>query len=667
MTGHESEPSAPQQRVRNLVGTAAAIVGFVSALVSVFGDFEWFFRVAQVLVAAVLIGLAFRIVSHRVGLTRAVSAFAGLALFSALLIVPPWLAWGDCEPPEEVVVLASVEGRAAAEEVTGQYADERGERDWRGCRPVTFTVFAAPELGASEVRELLAAGWPAAPDTWPEAEWPDNALLYGPRPHIWIPDSTADVRMVEAAADDPEILEPQPWTSAWSTPLVLGVPAEREPTAQQTDAQTAYEDFLSGAASGARARPADSTTALLHTDLLYSLPIGNSANIEAEMTGSGLTGTDNYAVLCELRQAVADSSGPDPAETVVFATERAIYDYNTGAELGPDCPVEDETPPQPLSAVHLRNAPWLDHPVVPLDWGDDSASAEVERFVGWLDTNREAPAPAGGAAADACSDIVPRGYRDMNGCVGPGVGGTEGIAEEPFEPEEAPDFATEDAAEDLEGTLRSQEQLRRPVRALLVVDRSDSMQGELPDQRAAFDVATAQAGGLLRHLAHGDEAGLWTFPKGDDRDDTGQQELVEPAPVTDTKGDIEEHLDSLEPDRESTPINDTVLEAALALEEDAGGDAQDSAEPVAFVFTEGVVGSGPGEEGSSVSDVRSAAEDAFDAGATVELIMLDDGGCAAGEPGGALAEIDGVNCSPVDLGNENAVPADRLQTVRVRN
>jgi hypothetical protein len=536
-----------------------------------------------------------------------------LALAAVILVSLSAMLWEmfltrleiqQCPPPTEIVVLTTTDGQAAAEQALESYAEAQARQHGNECRTVTAEVFTTG-LGAAQDRELLIGGWD------------EDALAHGPRPDVWIPDSLADVNLVREQAGNGFLGASVP---AWYTPLVMLHPTEDEPEPRHASRADAWDELTSDEVAGARARPSDSTGALLFTERFH-FEVGDPELVEEEMTRYPVTAAGETGLACAVRRHLAETGMDAEPRPAVFTTERAALDLSRGASLGAQCP-EENAPDHGYEAVYVEGVPGLDHPVTPLRWENGGTVSEAEDFTRWLNEHR----------LDDDTFAIPPGYRDWNGDPSPVACQTPGLlCEQVHVQRAAPDQTSRLAA-----TITSAGESRRPGHTLLVLDTSDSMQWPLANQRPAFSLAVEQITSLAEDIDDagipGDQLALWTFPAGGDVEATDMHEVVDFDSPSAAAPDIRSELADLDADRESTPLNDAVLEAALAL--DAEQDPDTDAAATALIFTEGIVGSGPGESGSSVAAVAEEAADALNGGVRVELVMLDPGGGGAGAPRG---------------------------------
>ncbi|OOC56135.1 MULTISPECIES: trypsin-like peptidase domain-containing protein [Nocardiopsis] len=528
-----------------------------------------------------------------------------------LVLVPGGLYWWEangfpglssgCAPPTELTVLTTPDQHAAVQRAAEDFAARQGARDEDGCVPVRVSVTAAG--GAAVTRELLRDGW--------------NDLRAGPRPHVWLPDSGADVALLRGDPGDAPGLETEEEGATRLTPLVLGLPesASGIPACSGTDPGGARSDLVVCTAAAteaglllARPSPEASTSALIQTGALYSAyGDGGSEEIqvaEARATSAGLDAEGNLGLLCALRGGDAD-----PATVGVFSTEYAISAYNGGRALGPGCGPTGREPDERLVPVYFSEVPGLDHPFVRLDWGgDDGVGEEVEAFGNWM--------------GRPGSTEAFHGYRTVEGDM---IGG-EGARSAMEVTHLTSDRDEEEWRERLESSLRQQERSRTPVEVLIAVDRSDSMNGP-GTGGTRLETAQKLARTAVDLLGEQDTVGVWAFPEGGPGNDvTGQERVLPPEPGMDARREesAREEIDALTAEFPATPLADAVLDGAEELESCADRPGEPGACAL-VVLTDGVALPEPGG-GARADDVAAVLED-LDERVRVHMVSVGDEGC----------------------------------------
>lgn len=523
------------------------------------------------------------------------------------------LADTACAPPTEVTVLTTPDQHAAVQQAAEDFAVHRGEQDPDGCVPVRVSVTTAG--GSARTRELLRDGW--------------TDLRAGPRPHIWLPDSRADVVLLDGdRGDAPELVLGEE-SATRLTPVVLGLPesASGIPACSGTDPSGTRSNLVVCTAAAAEAglllarpSPDASVSALIQTETLYSAYGDGGAEeiqiAEARATSAGLDAEGNLGLLCALR-----SGDADPAAVGVFSTEYAINAYNTGGRLGPGCGPTGEEPDEPLVPVYFSETPGLDHPFVRLDWGgDDGVGSEVKEFEDWMRRPRDTEAF--------------HGYRTVEGDMIGGEG-EPAVMEVTHLSSPGDD---EEWRERLESGLRQQERSRAPVEVLLAVDRSDSMSGP---GTGGTRLATAQelARTAVGLLGEQDTVGIWAFPEGGPGNDvTGQERVLPPEPGMDARREelAREEIDALTAEFPATPLADAIRDGAEELESCADRPGEPGACAL-VVLTDGVAL--PEPRGGARPDDVAAVLDGLDERVRVHVVSVGNEGCG-GE--GLLSRLAGA-------------------------
>jgi hypothetical protein len=562
-----------------------------------------------------------------------VSVLLGVAFLLGVLVWPPALP--GCPPPVELVVSTTADQRPALTRAMAEYVDDRARQDRRGCVPVRVSVGVAG--GADETRALLARGWRGQDQA---AGYRD--LTMGPRPHVWLPDSSADLALLEHAAEEegesPEMIDHGPTRI---TPLVMGLPASGEPlgacsgnpagAANVSDCLTAVEE---AGLRLARPSPHASTSALILTQAVYASDGGTeeTRRTEAAVTSAGLEAEGDLGLLCALRRGQV----ADPAATAVLGTERAVAAYNSGAALEPGCSATGEEAAEPLTVVHLADVADLDHPFVELDWGrDDGVRSEVAALRDWMSVTAE----AGAAGAF-------EGYRTTDGSP---------IGDSPLPDEYTPVAPPEPSgwADRLHDVLAQQEEVRGSVELLIAIDRSDSMRGPGADG-TRLRTAQDRAHGLLSLLGPQDGVGVWAFPEHGSGNDVRTQQHLLPLGERATADRVRQaraHVDSLAADHEATPLTDAVRDGAEEF-----GDCRDHPDGpgscVLVVLTDGVAL--PEPRGAAAPSDLDRLLDAAGDNVLVHVVSVGTEGCGGGLLG-RLADA-GAQCHPPSAAASDHLP-----------
>ncbi len=216
------------------------------------------------------------------------------------------------------------------------------------CRSGDIEVFPAPS--SSEAVNVIAVDWTR-----------DARRRLGPRPSVWLPDSSLEVERVNAklSRDDKKLAA---LGSIATDPVVLAVP--RAVRARlRLDRSVPWDTILRWGRRPAddpqalrivRADPASSTAALLATAGLYGAA-GDPHAVEQVLERAV---GDETVELCD-REQMAGAGGRPPR--AVLVAEQAVLASNRGA-LGGPCgtsrPAEPQRPGEPMKqlATNLRTA-----------------------------------------------------------------------------------------------------------------------------------------------------------------------------------------------------------------------------------------------------------------------------------------------------------------------
>jgi hypothetical protein len=363
-----------------------------------------------------------------------------------------------------------------------------------GCPAVSLYVYAA---APAATRTALANGWAI-----------DALRDLGPRPDVWLPDSSLEVD--DATSDAQRYATVLPVADRWSmasSPVVLAMAATAVPDAMAASRRNlSWAQLLSrldGLGWGlARPDPAVSVVGQLATAAIYVSVAGGAGRmadpahargieqrIERSLDAGGYPLGDSAALLCRQRRG-------DTPPTAIVTTEQALVRFNQGYALGGECGVAQ--PPASregrLLAFYPPDTLGLDHPFVRLGWGGpaDPQTVAATAFGRWLRS---------GAGKEALLRIALRPPRfDITDPLTEYSGAAAGAAYLRTPPREVRSQA-----------LVRYAAARRPGRVLLAVDASGSM-GERAAAGTRFQVAARAIQESLRLMSDRDEFGLWVFP-----------------------------------------------------------------------------------------------------------------------------------------------------------
>jgi len=454
-------------------------------------------------------------------------------------------------------------------------------------------------------------------------QWPDDDLrVAGPSPDVWLPESSIQVALARAAIppDAPlrlELPDNPAALSVASSPLMLAVP---ETVAEPGPVDRA--DVLGGKWVIPRADPRNSSAGLLATSALYGGTGGTDAHDAERVLERGQGGDDARYDLCTFRLSAA--SPPD--DTAFLLPEKYLTDYRAGKPLGAACQANQKPPlNRGLQLRRVTGAPALDVPCVPIQesaWGDEQQRKLATEFCQYL--------RAGGAAE----------LRN-HGLQGP----DPQAARRNPEPAVATDVITEwsDA--------------QRPVRMLLAMDVSGSMDLPMPGARDTRIEATKEAARRAvqgRSLRVDDQVGLWEFATRLD----GALDYRELVPLSDATADqqnrLADRLGGLTASDNDTGLYDTIFAGIAKLRAGAHPDAAFPPVNLLVVLTDGE-NDDPGSKG--VSDIGAQLRDS---GVQVSVIASVGANCRTLQP---LVE-QGLSCFDADRGGldaafEKALPSRR--------
>ncbi|MFI5910738.1 substrate-binding domain-containing protein [Dactylosporangium sp. NPDC051541] len=423
-----------------------------------------------------------------------VIAFVGGLCITALAVgyfVPPVIDFTDrwlhgCPRPAGVRVLTSQEQLDAVRQLADAYESATAAAG-HGCPAAELYVYAARPADA---RDAIGSGWT------------NDALgQIGPRPDVWLPDSTADVDAARDAAAKfavPVPIAEQRVIAA--SPIVLGVPAAAVPgdLADRREDLTWKQLWDEVARRGwdvLRPDPAVSGAGALATTVLYDRthldgPAARTVEqrIERSLDAGGFPLGDSTELLCRKR-------AEDPHRAAVLTTEQALVRYNQGLGCG-----FDQGPPgtgDSLVAFYPTDTVGADHPLVRLGWDTTAATttAAVKDLESWLGRDE-------GKRALVRAALRPPPLFDVAEPLTERFGAHAGVVFERRPP--PPDT--------IRTTLRRYSQARRPGRVLLAMDVSGSMQTLAGGRQTRFQIATAGVGKALDLMSGRDEFGLRVFP-----------------------------------------------------------------------------------------------------------------------------------------------------------
>jgi hypothetical protein len=326
-----------------------------------------------------------------------------------------WVSSGtSCAAPVDLRVLTAPENVTALTGAAARYvaAGSRG-----GCRTAIVTVTAGSSI--EDIKQGFAHGWatPGSDGTDPGAVSKPVSYL-GPRPDIWIPDTTlaaVDARDQVAGPDtsasgrsggdgpagDDVSARLDMDATIGTSPMVIAVfkgsySFDSREGATWPSLASLLGELRQRVDTLARPSPQSSEAALMATPTLYEalkkspLPKmkgGGDTKAEELMNSGGLVAGDAAALLCRFRGQDAQRAAP-PVRAAVVVPEIALAQYDSGAPMGSTCPGGARPSPQwRLYPYYAQDLPVLDHPFVHVRWpGEDSKARDhaVDDFQAWL-------------------------------------------------------------------------------------------------------------------------------------------------------------------------------------------------------------------------------------------------------------------------------------------
>ena len=546
MPEEESGSSGKRKWGPVVLVVAAVLVVAVAELVKEQATSNWFVLLAALTIIVVQLSITYHqqvmILLSRLGAmiaagrTRIAVAAAAAALMTAAGAVVVVQVTGDdpCPHTTELRILTSPEGLQSIREVTQAYARATAEE---GCPAVFPYVYAA---GTASVSGALARGWVNTRTEHP-------LIDFGPRPDVWLPDSTVDVRQVRdivartlPPTETANGRLPVPLRSSTpiaSSPIVLaGAAAAQDETAtlsQLVDAVLDQERPTLAAAD-----PESSTAGLLAAaGYLLDEPIGLVSSAEARrrariIADSSPSGADEVSLLCAY---VRRGQAPAAVLTSMRTWRRLI----AGKPMGAGC-AGSPAPPWGAGAASptVVEGPALDHPFVRFTWSSTRHARAADDLLTWLLSGSARP-QLSRAGLDpplpGCATL------ERNACV--------------------PIALTE--------MLRMHRRAKLPGRVLLAVDTSGSMASRTgPGTATRFTVASQGVLEALGQLGPRDDFGLWTFPTPPGRRSPELVGLAAGSPQH--RGAVAEALRTVRP-AGATPLYTTIL-VGLRKVADGGDD-----------------------------------------------------------------------------------------------
>lgn len=476
-------------------------------------------------------------------------ASAVAVLVTAVVVVPdrdaapggqrrPVAAAQGCPAPVVLPVLTGPAMESMLRRLAARFEDARRAP----CRSGSIEVFPAPS--SSEAVNDIAVNWPR-----------DARAQLGPRPAVWVPDSSLEVERVNAllAPGDQRLAA---LGSIATTPVVLAVP--RAVRARlRLGRSVPWDTILRWGRRPAddpralrivRADPASSSAALLatialDTDLSTGVRKTEQSMHAVEQALERAVG-DETTELCD-REQLTGAGGQPPRALLV--SEQAVIASNRGA-LGGPCGSSAPSEPERLEAIYPADGtPVLDYPYVLLPAASELADRErlARELFGFL-------------RSSAQQALLQAGFRDQSLTVAPTIGEQDGIDSERPVPMALP------RGQAVRADVDAWNRARLPVSALLAIDVSGSMKERYPGgtRIGAAQSAAVQA---VKLISDRDQIGLVRFSTRLDGN-RDYQDLVRLGPAGDLgtggrrrREQVQDALRRLKPTAGDTGLYDTML------------------------------------------------------------------------------------------------------------
>jgi Ca-activated chloride channel homolog len=432
---------------------------------------------------------------HRVALLPVLSAAVAFAVAGAVaaVMVGPAPAVASCEYPVGLRILTAPSRLAVASELAGAYQQWTATANG-GCPTVDPYVYvAAPDVAV----ESLGSGWASA------------LRDVGPRPDVWLPETTAQVEEVRQAMQGADVdLDQLTDQVIGSSPVVLAVAGSAVPDEIAGNHQDLTWEELVGAAARSgwalvRPDPAASVAGELVITALHRGPDAGTRAREIEqrialaLDEGGYPLGDTDALLCRHRQREPDGA----TSTALLVPEQAMVRYNRGDPLGGPC-AGGAAPAERLLAFYPTDTLTIEQPVAIPSWQERSRpqARAADAFLQWLQSD-----------PDGVRAVVRSGLR-VDGLA---LTGEHAPLTPEFGaiPEAIPPGRTRQPATpaDTAAAHAVYEAVQRPGRVLLALDLSGSMAEPVDGDRTRYEVAHHGVEASLQQLGDQDEFGIWVF------------------------------------------------------------------------------------------------------------------------------------------------------------
>lgn len=316
---------------------------------------------------------------------------------------------GPCEP----IDLRVVTGPENVAPVTAAAHRYIADRSGGGCPVADIDVTSSSSI--EELKDGFIDGWtsPGYRLTGDCGNLPARVTLLGPRPDIWIPDSTLVADYVQRHLtqrhgcdlnQNPLAVKAELTVrgSIASSPVVLGIFDRANNSGLDTDPgeqdlRSLLQSFKDRQVLKFLSRPSPDAaqSGLLSTPLLHQAlraagnwGVRSPADAEKLIDTSGISIGDTASILCGFRADDGEGKAP-PDTTAVVLPESSLARYDSGAELADEsaCPIHGPSSAWRLYPHYARDLPVLDYPFVQVRWpGEDVARRDqaVGAFLSWL-------------------------------------------------------------------------------------------------------------------------------------------------------------------------------------------------------------------------------------------------------------------------------------------
>jgi Ca-activated chloride channel homolog len=459
---------------------------------------------------------------------------------------------------ETVTVAASSEKAALLGQISNSYRDS-GRTVNGKCYDVVVNSVAS---GTGEAN--LAAGW--------------DATLNGTPPDVWTPAASTWVSLLKTdltAKDKPNLVSAAPAVlpSVTSTPLVLAMPQPMATALGWPDTPIGWADVLAlakdpqgwaskghpewGKFTLGKTNPTISTSGLAATIGTLVAATGTSSDLTTaalqkpevqqylkDVESSVIHYGDTTLTYLSNLQRADDAGAALGYLSAVAVEEKSVLDYNAGNPSGDPATLGDHAAPKvPLVAVYPKEGTlFSDSPYVILDapWSTADKKAGAQDFLDYL------------LLPEQQKLFTDAFFRTADGKAGDPINSSSAVKADGVTITLNPP-----APEVLSDVRALWAEVRKPARILVVMDVSGSMSADSGSGgKSKLDLAKSAATTALGQLADTDQVGFWVFTTDLPTPDTITAQLVDVAPLSQTRQPITTAIAGL------TPLNGTPLYAA---------------------------------------------------------------------------------------------------------